>query len=180
MNRSYNSDLHTYEARAAHRLQADILKQNYDLVLDMHTTTVTQAACCIVPSINEAIVAFLRATSIANIVVMQHDFVRHSLIGSVPRALSVEISEQQLCDHLYEQLAQAMQCYLEGNPAPARKYVFEVDSLLAKSDVGENATLQNFTRHAEGFYPVLVGEAAYRKYTNYLGFRARTKRQVTV
>ena len=89
MNRSFTSEIKTYEQRRAQELLTQLKDHSYDLVIDVHTTTVLQAPCIIVPILDEPICAYLRATAIKNIVHMRHEFLGKSLIGNVPRAVSL-------------------------------------------------------------------------------------------
>ncbi|HSX36214.1 MAG TPA: succinylglutamate desuccinylase/aspartoacylase family protein [Patescibacteria group bacterium] len=182
MNRSFKSGLTTYEAQCAERLLAYAQARLFDLVIDAHTTTVNQPPCVITADIGGARAEYMRASHIKHIVVMKHAFLRQSLIGNVPQAVSVEVSDTQLSEELFEALYQDLVAYAAGRARHPDKEVFAVTELLKKSRLApaEVAALRNFTRSPQGFYSVLVGEAAYEQHGDYLGFVAKTKQEVTV
>jgi aspartoacylase len=181
MNRSYARH-DTYEAERAKRLQQFILDGNYDVVIDAHTTTVTQAPCLIVPGIREDNKVYLRATHIKHIVVMKHEFLGQSLIGNVPRAVSVEVSNDGLNEKLFNELYEDLLRFANDQGMHPHKNVFVIEGLIEKGSLSDNqiARLRNFEKSEAGFYPVLVGENSYKKHTNYLGFLAKVKRKVTI
>ncbi|HEY8999083.1 MAG TPA: succinylglutamate desuccinylase/aspartoacylase family protein [Candidatus Saccharimonadales bacterium] len=181
MNRSFTRD-DTYEAERAIRLKALVQDGNYDLVIDAHTTTVAQAPCLIISGIREDNKTYLRATHIKNIVVMKHEFLAQSLIGNVPRAVSVEVSNDDLCEKLFGKLHEDLLDFAKGTGSHPHKSVFVVEGLLEKGRLSDDqiAQLRNFEQSEAGFYPVLVGENSYKKQTNYLGFLAKVKQEVTI
>lgn len=178
MNRSYGEGPSTYERRQAAKLARRLKAHAFDIVLDAHTTTVDQPPCIIVPYIGGDNAAFLRACHITNIVVMKHQFVRQSLIGNIPRAVSLEISNSQLTARLFKRLARDLTNYVQGSYAHAEKDVFVVEELLKKAEVTDTSSLRNFVRCIDGFYPVLVGENSYKQQTDYLGFKAKSKHKI--
>lgn len=175
MNRSYAPGAVGYEAERATALRQQILDGRYDMVLDMHTTTVNQPPCIITPGVDGEYTALIRALPMRRVVVMRHEFVERSLIGSVPRAISIEISNAQV-EKALDDICQAIATFGRGDAAPRRRRVYKVDALLKKVDVSEAAAEQlvNFRRMPEGYYPVLAGENSYKQQTDYLGFRADT------
>ena len=181
MNRSYGPGEQTYERGRAARLLSHLSEHQYDLVLDAHTTTVEQEPCFIAASIDGPAAAFMRACHITNVVVMEHEFVRQSLIGHVAQAVSVEISNSQLTDELFERLRDDLVAYAVGAKPYSRKQVFAVRELLKKTEVSDpDAPMENFRLSSDGFYPVLVGENSYKKQTDYLGFKAESKRTINI
>ena len=183
MNRSYKQGSHTYEQRRAQQLLRRLRGHDYDIVIDAHTTTVDQPPCVIVPDITDDNYTFLTSLDVKNVVVMRHPFVRQSLIGNVPRCVSLEISIHQLGDGTYRSLYAALLNFSNsGKQFHPDKDVFVVDDLLARAELPAQdiAALRNFELAPQGFYPVLVGEAAYQKYTEYLGFKAVSKLHVNL
>lgn len=175
LNRSYTGGRATYEERRAGRLQRFIGAGSFDLVLDLHTTTNTHIeSCLIIPSINDSIKPFLAASSINRLVVMQHPMVETSLIGTCPKALSVEVSHLALDGSLMHQLCGDISRYLAGDTSPGNRTVYEINHLLGKGElpVSELKKLRNFAKSEYGFTPVLVGDNAYKKHTQYVGFKA--------
>jgi aspartoacylase len=174
MNRSYNGKRSGYEERRAERIRRYIKKESFDLVLDLHTTTCEQPPCLIVASINEQITPFLRASSMMKVVHMDHPIVETSLIGVCSQALSIEVNKDTLDDELMERLCDDLTHYIDGTALSADKTIYQIDSLLAKTELSEekSKTLRNFQKSEYGFYPVLVGENSYKKQTTYLGFKA--------
>jgi succinylglutamate desuccinylase len=174
LNRSYAGTGKTYEERRAKRLLRFIKQGNFDLVLDLHTTTVDQPPCLIVPRLNGQILPFLQACSIKRLVHMRHEFNVTALTGACPVAVAVEVNHQSLNEALMTRLCDDITRYLKSMPLPLERTVFEVNDLLAKNEMSEEEAvkLRNFERCKHGFAPVLVGENSYKKHTAYLGFKA--------
>jgi succinylglutamate desuccinylase len=174
LNRSYNGMKNTYEERRALRLLRYIKQNAFDLVLDLHTTTCKQPPCLIVPSINNDITQFIRATSISDVVHMDHAIVASSLIGVCSKAVSIEFNKDFLTEKTIDELCDDLQRYLDKNDAYAAKTIYQIGDLLAKTELTESQakSLVNFQKSSFGFYPVLVGENSYKKQTAYLGFKA--------
>lgn len=175
LNRSYNGQRRTYEERRAARITRFIKNGRFDLILDLHTTTNTHIQpCLIIPSINETILPYLRASSIKKFVLMRHSMVVSSLIGTCPRAISVEVGHRSLNYDLMSLLCDDIERYLANRPVPSQRTVYEVEGLLSKGELeaDEIAALRNFQASKHGFTPVLVGDKAYAKHTKYLGFKA--------
>jgi len=174
LNRSYTGKRTTYEERRAERIRRYIKQGSFSLVLDLHTTTCEQPPCFIVASLNDQIVPFLRASSISKVVHMDHPIVETSLIGVCSQALSIEVNKDTLDEALMEQLCDDLTRYIDEVPFTEAKMIYQIDSLLAKTELSEAETnvLRNFEKSSHGFYPVLVGENSYKKQTSYLGFKA--------
>jgi succinylglutamate desuccinylase len=173
MNRSYTGHSSTYEERRAQKILRLISESDFDVVLDMHTTTTEQTPCLIVASIRPENVRFIQASSIDKIVVMNNPITATTLNGVCPQAISVEINES-FTDDILENLCADISRYVENKPSIAEKYAYEVTHLLEKAEItDEEATmLRNFTLSPQGYYPILVGENSYKHQTNYRGFKA--------
>jgi aspartoacylase len=175
MNRSYDPSATGYEAERAQTLRQQIIDGQYDMVLDMHTTTVKQPPCIITPEVDGEYETLIRPLPMRHIVVMRHEFVQRSLIGNVPRALSIEVSSAEV-EGALDGICQAIAAYGRGDATSRRRRIYAVTALLKKIDVSEMVAerLVNFRRAPDGYYPVLAGENSYKQQTDYLGFRADT------
>lgn len=171
MNRSFNGQADTYEEQRAAEVLKYITKQEFDLVLDLHTTTCEQPPCIITASTSHQ---FINATSITHIVHMHHDTVKTSLIGVCPRAISIEVNENNVNAEIADALCKDIERFISEKPSRANKQIYRVDGLLEKTEISADDVLQlrNFHKSKFGFYPILVGENSYKKHTNYLGFKA--------
>ncbi|HSW78189.1 MAG TPA: succinylglutamate desuccinylase/aspartoacylase family protein [Candidatus Chromulinivoraceae bacterium] len=174
LNRSYTGGDTTYEERRANTILKYIKKQDFDLVLDLHTTTCSQPPCLIVAGITDDNRQFIRASSIEKIVHMNHEIVETSLIGVYSKSASIEVNVIQLTTKLMEQLTSDIDRYLHNAASKKTKTVYEVGDLLGKDEITQEQAeeLRNFEMSPLGFYPILVGENSYKKYTKYLGFKA--------
>lgn len=174
LNRSYNGKSATYEERRAARILRYIQQEDFDLVLDLHTTTCQQPPCFIVPQLTPMNAKYINSSSIEYIVEMTHEIVRTSLIGVCPVAISIEVNREEVDDVLLENLCEDLTRYLQKNTVDKFNKIYTIDALLSKDEVTENDVelLQNFQKSSSGFYPVLVGENSYKMQTNYLGFKA--------
>lgn len=182
LNRSYNGRRTTYEERRAGRLLRYITSSEFDLVLDLHTTTCEQPPCLIVPDVTTELASYVRASSIAKIVLMKHDIVKTSLIGVCPRAVSIEINKHQLNDEQMEALCDDLERYINSQAHGEPKELYDISEPLKKAEISEAdaASLHNFTLSKFGFYPVLVGENSYKAQTDYLGFKSEVMRRSRV
>jgi succinylglutamate desuccinylase len=174
LNRSYTGGKTTYEERRANAILKYIKAQAFDLVLDLHTTTCDQPPCLIIAGITKDNRQFIRASSIEKIVHMNHKIVETSLIGVYPKSVSIEVNKTQLGPELMEQLVSDIERYIRIVSYDKPKTIYEIGGLIDKDEItAEQAEkLQNFEMSPFGFYPVLVGENSYKKYTKYLGFKA--------
>lgn len=173
MNRSYTNTADTYEQRQANKVMKLVDSLGVELVLDMHTTTVEQPPCLIVKSLSAANEPFLRATSIPTIVVMNNSIADSSINRALPQAISVEVNEN-VSDELLEELCQDIRRYLANEVSAVNKQVYEVTGLIDKKELAASdiKKLRNFEMSEYGYYPVLVGENSYSKFTNFRGFKA--------
>lgn len=182
MNRSYGDSLDTHEARQAKHVQQFIKDKAFDLVLDLHTTVCSQPPCFIIHELNDTITPFIRASHIERVVRLGDPIVTTSLIGNNPRAVAIEVANTQLKPRLFEALCKDIQHYIKGDAEPVTKKLYEVPSLLLKSEVSDEliSSLVNFEKTKDGYIPILVGENSYRKATHYLGFKATTETIITL
>lgn len=173
MNRSYTGDNQAYEERRANTVSRIIDTENFGLILDMHTTTVSQLPCLIVGAITPDNERLLRASSIDRIVTMSNPIVDTSINGIYARAISVEVNEN-MTDKLLESLFEDIQRYLGGKNANVVKHVYEVTELINKKELTppQISRLRNFEMSRHGYYPVLAGENSYSKFTEFCGFKA--------
>jgi len=174
LNRSYTGGKSTYEERRASRILHYIKKSDFDLVLDLHTTTCNQLPCIIVESITDENLRYLRATSIDKIVKMSSSAASTSLIGVYPKTVSIEVYDGGLTTLLMSQLASDIKRYLIDSTHSKTKTIYEIDGVLRKGELSDKeiAGLKNFEYSHLGFYPILVGEKSYQADTDYLGFKA--------
>jgi hypothetical protein len=172
INRSYDTELNTYESRRAATILRFIRDGEYDLVLDLHTTNCIQPPSILIRSIASVNVDYLRATHIDKIIEMRHSIAETSLIGRHNDVVSVEVSNHDLHDNtIIKSLADDIRRYVHGQVFDDIKQLYTVDELLLKADADSRFTLVNFEMSAQGFIPILTGENSYKKNTDYLGFR---------
>jgi predicted deacylase len=174
MNRSYDETLSTYEARRAAYIETYIENHAFDLVLDLHTTVCVQPPCLIIEGVYDENIAFLKASSIDKVILMQHNIVRLSLIGKAKQTLSIEVSNKDITSMFLNELCHDLRRYIMREAIAATKSVYPVTGLLLKTEVTsvQAKQLVNFSQSPLGFVPLLVGENSYKKNTHYLGFKA--------
>lgn len=174
LNRSYNGKNTTYEERRAGVILRYIQQQDFDLVLDLHTTTCKQIPCLIAPGVTPDLQRFMRASSIEAVVEMSHEIVKTSLIGVHSKSISVEVNRNEITPELLESLCDDLLRFIQNKPHGLPKKIYKIDDLLRKDSIttAQAKTLKNFEYSPLGFYPVLVGENSYKKQTDYLGFKA--------
>lgn len=174
LNRSYNCGNNTYEKRRSKRIIKYINDNQFDLVIDLHTTTCIQPPCLIIPSINHNIINYINASFIEKIIHIDFDVINQSLIGSYCKSVSIEVSKKQISTTLLDKLADDINRFIksEKNHRPATVYQVQEFILKDRLTESESNQLVNFELSAYGFYPILMGEKTYKKQTNYLGFMA--------
>lgn len=179
MNRSYVTHPTSYEEKRAEAVVQHITASQPTIVLDLHTTTCIQEPCFIVASITPQNRRFLGSSQIPKIVLMHHDMAKQSLIGQFDNAISIEVSVHDVTQVLPE-LARDIQRFLNGTQPYTEKQLFAASDLLLKSEITirEAGKLVNFQKSTHGFYPVLVGENSYKKNTDYLGFKATSRKTI--
>lgn len=180
MNRSYGIASKAYEAKRAAHISKYINASNFDLVLDLHTTNCRQPASILTNGLTDEKINFLSASSIEKVIDMQHEIVKHSLIGVHHNAISIEISNHELGEPQLESLMSDIGHYINGEKAASMKELYVVKELLLKSSVPEDSKFENFEISSFGFIPILTGENSYKKHTDYLGFRAKEVVQINV
>lgn len=182
LNRSYDGMLHTYEAERARYIIKFIQDGDFDLVLDLHTTVCDQPPCFILPSLNDAVISFIRASHIERVVLLNDPIVYSSLTGVSPKTIAIEIANSELNNSLMNKLCQDIEHYIKGDIKSAAKKVYDTPSLLFKTEIAEELvdSLVNFQKSDQGFIPILVGQNSYRKTTPYLGFKATVETDITL
>ena len=173
LNRSYTGYTTTYEEQRASKILSFIKKEQFDLVLDLHTTTCIQPPCFIVSHVTPLLKKYIGGSSILNIVEMSHSIVQTSLIGVCPQSISIEVNEH-IDNTLLQELCNSIECFLGNVRLGKTRKIYKVSELLRKQDIStqQASKLHNFTKNSAGFYPILVGENSYKKHTDYLGFKA--------
>lgn len=173
MNRSYVRNPVTYEERRAQEIREYINKYQFDIVLDCHTTSCVQPPSLIVASINSVNEAYLKASSIAHIIHMNHSITQTTLNDISPQSVSLEVNEK-ITPELLNEVCDDIKRYIHQESAHSKQYVYEVTELLHGNELPEEEliNIQNFKKTKQGFYPILVGENSYKKYFDYIGFKA--------
>lgn len=174
LNRSYSGGTTTYEERRAKRLLAYITKQNFDLVIDAHTTTCSEPPCFIAHTLGGEAGKFMAASNITKVVHMHPDIAKTALIGVCPQAVSIEVNINEVTEPLLRDVAQAIDNYVRKRSPFSQKTMYKIDGFILKNELTEQEAdeLQNFQKSTYGYYPILTGENSYKKLTNYLGFKA--------
>lgn len=177
LNRSYNMQKQTYESRRAKYLLRYIRANDYDLILDLHTTTCIQQPCFITPNVSKLHREFIASSHINTVVQMKQEIAKVSLIGVCEKAISVEVNKDEVTDEFLAKFCEDLQNYVNQNHLYTQNTLYIIDDFLLKTELPDSETknLRNFQQSSQGFYPILVGENSYKKQTNYLGFKAQTK-----
>lgn len=177
MNRQYASNSESYEAKRARYIKKYIADRQFDLVLDLHTTTCQQPPCLIVASVQSDNMRFIDATSILKIVEMKHSLVQSSINKAISQVVSVEL-HKTISKNTLNDLCNDIDRYIKNRSFDAAKYIYEAKALIMKSETSprDAAKLENFQLSHLGYYPILVGENSYKSHTDYLGFMAEYRR----
>lgn len=184
LNRSYNRKALSYEEKRAEYLRNYITENKFDLVLDLHTTVCDQPPCFIIHTVRSEIKPFLRASHIERIVCLSDPIIHLSLDSVSPNVLAIEVANSDISDGFLDRLCKDLERYINTKAGYATKKVYDVPSLLLKSEVpgDQLSSLVNFQATPQGFIPILVGTSAgsYSKTTHYLGFKATKETTITL
>lgn len=175
MNRSYGQAKDSYESRQAQKLIDYIEATKPDIVLDLHTTTCIQPPSLIITQNIQSRRAFIKASSIKKVMVMQGTIADNSLIGFSPIAISIEVSDVDLRAETYDSLIRDIRRFIHVQVSPTERSFYTISDKLKKDEFSQNyiSKLQNFEFTEHGFAPYLVGpDNSYSKQTDYLGFKA--------
>jgi len=174
MNRSYVTHPKTYEENVAMELLQYISDGQYDIVLDLHTTTCRQPPSILIIHRTREVNSFLDASSMSHIMHMKDSIAKQSLLHHCKQTVSIEISINDLNILTYELLTQDIDRYISNERSKVRHNHYEIYGRIFKDEISGKQTkaLVNLVKTTEGYYPYLVGENSYKKQTDYLGFKA--------
>lgn len=179
MNRSYNKQEDTYESRQAKKLIKKLSSQNYDYILDCHTTTTDIGIAFIIFRRNKSIDKIINAASkIKNIVVMPEEIAKNALIGNVNNAVSIECNEKLAAKtQALEILSEVIYNLLKNRVnKQSNKTFFYVKKFIESNELPEYK-LENFYSYRK-HYPILYGGDTKRR--TYKGFWANKKEKVDI
>ena len=177
LNRSFNGKSTTYEERRAQELLTIIHSDDYNYIIDVHTSTSKELPFFISPSLNSTRKAMLAsAETINTIVIMPDDIASHSLMGQFENAVSIEINEAEATTtSTLEVLCRYLNALLRGESYRVKRDIFYTLNLLRESDITPGEEVKNYHKLQSGYYPILYGETNYQ---GYIGFKADRKEQV--
>lgn len=179
MNRGYVDAPRTYEERLATKLLGKLTTSSYDLILDLHTTTVDQPPSFICGNHNQTVERFITGSHILHVVAMRPDIAAHSLIGNHPAAVAIEVNEA-IDDKLLANLCRDIDHFVNDRRVKHEHRYHQVLDFIHRNEYAPEVLLsfQNLQPTAYGFSPFLYGENSYKKTTNYLGFKVTSTPQV--
>lgn len=178
MNRSFRRNpAKSYEEKRAHKLLE--IAQEYDFVIDIHTTTSNVEFVPIIANTTSLIHTALSHLPSEEVALMAFNGVKNSLIGNVPNSISLEFNEdyagQEVSMDIIRDLVDGIMSRITGQYT--RKEIFEIKGTIPatmKIDKDE----ENFKLSSRyGFYPFLLGEKNYR---DYQGFFANKKKSIKI
>lgn len=172
MNRSYVDSPRTYEERLASKLLSKLASSSYDVILDLHTTTVDQPPSFICGNHNQKVEKFITGSHIVHVVTMSPDIAAHSLIGTHPAAVAIEVNEV-IDDTLLANLCRDIDHFVQDRRIKQAHRYYQVLDFIHKNEYTPKvlSTFRNLQPTAYGFSPFLYGENSYKQTTNYLGFK---------
>lgn len=180
MNRSYalKNEPRPYEELQADRLLKHIAENNYDYVLDIHTTTTDVGLCLIFASSHLSLLPRItNAASITNIVIIPDSITKHSLIGNQANSFSIECNDSLSEDlSTLEVLSELVERLADNKEGPVRtRELYYVDAFIDPQAQYDYEKLENFVLAPNNRYPILSGGKANRTYR---GFWASRKQSV--
>ena len=182
LNRSFVEEnfAKSYEKKRSVELSRKFREGKYDLILDLHTTTVAGEPIFVSAVDRTPEVEKFRENSfISKTVVMPPEIADVSLIGRFANSISVEINRDDAkTDKILEKIVRDIRNALANYPESFAKSdeIYDVFSYFGNDEFSENEILaaENFAEF-HGFSPVLLGEKSYRKMGKYIGFKAKKR-----
>lgn len=157
LNASFGTDHSTREGELAREILNKIPVEG--LVVDFHTTSAKGPPFVILT--DKRMLPFAETTGLKHAVLMSHNIKEGHALINMRDGFSIEMSGYD-SEESVETTVLVLNSLNAGTRAPLDVYeVYE--------KITEPGTYENFVEHAEGFFPVLVGEDAY----NFIGLKAR-------
>ncbi len=183
LNRSFNPDGEPtgYEEDRAQEILAQIRRAKYDYVLDVHTSTADVDRFFLIAKRTKEIDMLISASPITRVIVMPEAIVKASLIGQADNAISIEYDRELAKKIGVTETIELIDGLISGHlraQESEREFFYVTRPIPKTEDPGPMA--KNFELCAEGYYPVLFGEDAYRRdpKAKYLGFAAEKVERV--
>ena len=182
LNRAYSSStVSTYEDTRADIIRGLILDNDYDYILDLHTTRTEGGGYFIADERtvgNRAVKKMIGSSLLRNVVVFPERIARDGLIGNYPNAISIEyekpVANKVGVDETILLIRELVESGVTSSGSLRRKRNFYAvtDKIYKTEDPG--LTAKNFQLTEAGYYPILFGENTYRTdpTKDYLGFKA--------
>lgn len=157
LNASFGTEHSTREGELAREILSKIPVEG--LVVDFHTTSAKGPPFVILTDIR--MLPFAETTGLKQAVLMSHNIKEGHALINMRDGISIEMSGYD-SEESVEATISVFNSLNVGTHAPLDVYeVYE--------KITESGTYENFVGHAEGFFPVLVGEDAY----DFIGLKAR-------
>lgn len=170
LNRSYGSDLDTYEARRSKAIEDRIKLLQPELVLDFHTTTAEQPDLLITANIEDKVSRdFINASAIKDVLVVEP---LNDITTVAPHFVAYEVPNSHLNDDLYERICTDIRKYLDGKVSDREHTFYKMIGKILPEEAQMDSGLENFVySDALGAIPSFLGEEAYRQDGTYAGFK---------
>lgn len=172
LNRSYGQKQpKTYEERRAREILSMIQKEQYDYILDIHTSRADVDRFFIVTQLNQTVQKVVSSSNIKRIAIMPNHIANCSLIGSCSRAVSLEYARPLASTRQALTELVAIVDNLLGNVSCRQnREVFRVTKTVP-AEYKADGTEVNFKLHGSGFYPVIFTSSG-GSYSDHHGFSA--------
>lgn len=157
LNASFGLEAESYESKRATELLHDINPE--DIVIDFHTTSAVTEPFVIIT--DKEMLSYAEFTGLKSVVLMTHNIKKEHALINHRNGISIEISGYDTPES-YDTTRSILSSLEKGIRTPIT--VYEVYGRIT-----EPGEYKNFVEHADGFYPILVGEQAY----DFIGLKAR-------
>jgi predicted deacylase len=174
LNRSYDTlPATTYEQKRAQKILRLIREQDYDYVLDIHTSHADVDRFFLATSLNEPIRRMVAASNFSRVAIMPPQIADCSLIGQVRQAISIEYARPLAATpQAVQEVMALIDNLLAGKTTPKQREIYYVTGKIPLSSRLDYSA-RNFELSNEGFYPVIFSRTS--SYTEYKGFAAERK-----
>lgn len=173
LNRSFGDEkINSVEYGIARTLSQKIRAENYNLVIDLHTSTVAVGYVAVLASAAPALSTIAKFLDVEHIAIMPNDIAQQALIGVCPEvSICLEFGQYLRSDKLALEVAQSIQRLTVGNlfQDPTRSVdVYHIDRVITR-DEATGLSLRNYEyEECLSGYPFLTGTDNYLEHRGFL------------
>lgn len=179
LNRSFGDEkIDSVEYELARILSQKIRAENYDLVIDLHTSTVPVGYVAVLASAAPALTTIAKRLGVDHIAIMPNEIARQALIGVAPeKSICLEFGQHLRSDKLALKVAHSIHSLSKGNAvesATRSVRAYYIKRVITRNEAA-GLLLRNYEYEERlSGYPFLTGTDNYLEHRGFLATK-RTK-----